>query len=572
MNQTWSAKDRVKHREQAQAQAFDLIIVGGGITGAGVAREAALRGLSFCLVDKQDFAFGTSSRSSKLAHGGLRYMSSGEFGLVRESTTERNWLRTHFPNLVRPLGFIYSAFQHGKDRPYHVILSLIIYDLLSNVRSRFKNYRWFRFLSRAFLEEFEPAFATRDPQLGTLQIAGLYYDTNIDDARLTVETIKDSLKRSGTVSLALNYTAVEGFTKDAAGTVTGIAVRDVIDGAGYTVRGGAVVVCGGIWTDEILKHTAFGAEKIFPTKGVHIVVPNERLGNRGGFGLRSFDDNRFFFVLRRGKVSLIGTTDTEYLTESANLDEPWCTKADCDYLLRTVNRLFPHARLTYDDIIGTYAGIRPLIKQEGAASASAVSREHAIFETSDGVLAIAGGKLTTFRRMAEEVILRLHERGLLPPQSEAQLQPGFSKVPFLVGMTRAAFDREVAARGLGADCHPDQLAYLHQQFGTQALDILERIKANPELGAPLLAGYPHCAAEIAFILEHENAPHLVDILCRRTEAQWMIWHHLQPALAKAVAGIMADYYGWTKKRTRAEIDDYLAYVKQTVAFLETVEA
>lgn len=568
MEQTWNPKSRTEHRSLAQTQTFDLIIIGGGITGAGVAREAALRGLSFCLADKNDFAFGTSSRSSKLAHGGIRYLSSREFKLVRESATERNWLRAHFPNLVRPLGFLFNAFEHGHDRPAHVILSLIIYDFLSNYRSPFKNYRHFRFFSRAFIEEFEPAYSTRDPQLGALKISGFYYDTNIDDARLTVETIKDSLQRSTVPSVALNYTAVEGFLKNEAGRVIGVAAHDILDDTRYEIRGKAVVACGGIWSDEILKHTAFGAEKIFPTKGVHIVVPNERLGNRNGLGLRSFDDNRFFFVLRRGKVSLIGTTDTDYYQESHNLDEPWCTKEDCDYLLHTVNRMFPHARLTYDDIIGTYAGIRPLIKQEGAANASAVSREHAIFASPDGVVAIAGGKLTTFRSMAEEVLFYLVDHGYLPPFTDpTHHQPGFSKVPFTVGMTRAAFDREIATRGLAECATPDQLEYLHQQYGRQALMILDRIKENPSLGEPLLEGYPHCRAEIDFILEHENAPHLIDILCRRTEAQWMIWHQLQPVLAKAVAAIMAEYYGWTKKRTRAEIDAYLAYVRKTVAFI-----
>jgi len=563
----WSARTRDLDIGKAQAKTFDLVIIGGGINGAGLAREAALRNLSFCMVDKNDFAFGTSSRSSKLAHGGLRYLSSYDFKLVRESVTERNWLRVHFPNLVRPLGFSFCSFEKGKDKPSKIIQSLLVYDLLSDWRTPFKNYRRTRFFRPTFFEEFEPAFALEEPALGSLKIVGFYYDTNIDDARLTLETIKESLVCAQGTSVAINYAKVTGYLKDSRGRIHGIHVEDQLDSNGFEVRGKAVVACGGIWTDELMQATEFGQSKIFPTKGVHIVVPNERLGNRYAFGLRSLDDNRSFFVLRRGKVSVIGTTDTDYFKESANLDEPWCTKQDCDYLLHTVNRLFPHARLTYEDIIGTYAGIRPLIKQEGATSASAVSREHEIFASPDGLVAIAGGKLTTFRQMAEELLFSLVQRGHLPAFARPEFtKPGFSKRPYLVGITRAQFDGLIAEKGLAAHASPEQLEYLHQQYGREGITILDRIRTHPELGQPLLEGYPHCQAEIEFILEYENAPRLIDILCRRTEAQWMIWHYKQADLAQKVAEIMARYYGWTPEKKRAEIDHYLSYVKKTIWF------
>ncbi len=563
---SWSAKNRKNYIDKARNSNFDIIIIGGGVTGAGVAREAALRGISFCMLDKNDFAFGTSSRSSKLAHGGLRYLSNGEFGLVRESETERNWLRNHLPHNVRPLGFMYCTYENGKDKPLQIRIALKLYDWLSNIGSEFKNYRKAKFFKPDFVAEFEPAIGLQEKELGKLNWAGIYYDTNIDDARLTLETIKESVSLAGEKSVALNYTKVTGYIREN-GRVCGVQVTDELTGENFEVRGKVAAACGGIWSDEIMQGTDFKTKKIYPTKGVHIVVPNERLGNRNAFGIRSFDDGRFFFVLRRGHVSVIGTTDTDYYKESPNLDEPWCKKEDADYLLRTVNRLFPHAHLSEKDIIGTYAGIRPLIKQEGAANESAVSREHEIFESGDGVVAIAGGKLTTYRQMAEEFLFHLVDQGYLPAFSKAEhKKPGFSKQPFNVGLTREAFDRSVTENDYAAISWADQLDYFYQQYGRQALTILENIKAEPQKGRAILEGYPHCAAEIEFILENENAPRLIDILCRRTEAQWMIWHHKQAELAGGIAAVMADFYGWDNARKQAEIDNYMDYVKKTIWF------
>ena len=457
---TWSAKQRVEHLKQARGYPFDLVIIGGGVTGAGVAREAALRGLSFCMVDKNDFGFGTSSRSSKLAHGGIRYLKNAEFGLVRESTTERNWLRCHLPNLVRPLGFMICVYEKGTGKPIEMRFALAMYDLLSDVGSKFKNFRRGKFFKPAFVQEFEPAVTQYDPDIGKMKEAGFYYDTNVDDARLTLETIKESLVYADGRSVALNYVKVVDYTHNAQGKVDGVKVEDVLGNDSFEIKGKAVVACGGIWTDEVLDKADYGKKQIYPTKGVHVVVPNERLGNRNAFGVRSLDDGRFFFVLRRGKVSVIGTTDTDYYKESDNLDEPWCKKEDCDYLLNTVNRLFPHARLTYDDIIGTYAGIRPLIKQEGAANESAVSREHEIFETKDGVIAIAGGKLTTYRLMAEELLFHLVDKGYLPKfKKKAHGRKGFSKQPFLVGITPRGFrpGGRRARPGLGVVAGPARI-------------------------------------------------------------------------------------------------------------------
>jgi glycerol-3-phosphate dehydrogenase len=568
MDQNWSARRRDQTIQSLKNNVFDLVIVGGGITGAGIARECALRGISFCLLDKNDFAFGTSSRSSKLFHGGLRYLASGEFSLVRESTSERNWLRCHLPNLVRPLGFVYPSYENYKARPLMIRIAVFLYDLLSDCFSEYKNYRKSRIFKASFVEEFEPAIALEDPELGKMTIAGFYYDTNCDDARVTLEIIKESLSYSEGRSAALNYAPVKDFLRDQSGKVNGVVASDLFCGQTFKIRSRCVVSAAGVWTDQILAKSTYKDKRIYPTKGVHLVVPAERLGNRNAFSLVSLDDGRFFFVLRRGRVSIIGTTDTAYYPESTNLDEPWCSRADCDYLLRTVNQIFPRSRLNDTDIISAYAGVRPLIRQEEAKHESDVSRSHEIFRTEDGVVAIAGGKSTTHRRMAEDLLFYLvNEKYIEPFDQPEQMKRGFSKIPFKIGLTRSEFDLFVRENDLQETAHPDQHEHFYTQYGRGGLAILKAIKDNPASGQPLLEGYPHCEAEIIYILEHENAPKLCDLLCRRTEAQWTIWHHKQPQLAEKAAAIMADYYHWSSETKATELKEYLNYVEKSVSFL-----
>lgn len=563
----WNAKDRQERIQLMQSREFDIIIIGGGITGAGVAREAALRGLTFCLLDKNDYAFGTSSRSSKLVHGGLRYLATAEFKLVRESTTERNWLRNHFPNLIRPLGFMYCSFEKGKDKPFTVKFAITLYNILSDWFSPFKNYKKGVFYKPSRIKELEPAVTVEDPELGKLLMAGFYYDNNVDDSRLTIETIKESLEYSKGQSVTLNYAKVDQLLKNSDGRVSGIHAVDMESGAGFSVKGKTVVSCTGIWTDEIMRGTPSYRDKIYPTKGVHIVVPNERIGNRNAFGIRSFDDGRFFFILRRGDVSVIGTTDTDYYKESKNLDEPQCTKEDCDYLLRTVNRLFPKAKLTYDDIIGTYAGIRPLIRQANAKNESNVSREHEIIESPDGLVALAGGKLTTYRVMAEQLLFFLEKKRYLPCFKEKKhYRKGFSRMPFLSGIHRNDFDKMASENDLENILSPGQTDHLYRQYGKTALQILQNIKASPEKGIPLADSCYLCTSEIEYIVKNEDVNHITDILCRRTEAQWNIWHHRQAELAEKVANIAALILGWDEGRKQAEINEYNDYVKKTIWF------
>ncbi len=560
----WDARKRDQYRQAAEETIFDVIIIGGGITGAGIARELALRNRSFCLLEKEDIAFGTSSRSSKLFHGGMRYLSSAEFGLVRESTTERNWLMHHFPNLVRPLGFMYCAYEHGSDDPWKIRAAIRMYDLLSDTASDFRNHRHGRFLRPEFVQDFEPEVAQSDPELGRMTGAGFYFDTNCDDARVTLEILKESLtlaRENRIPSVALTRMKVQSVDPPLTDGARAVRVLDGISGTLHRVTGRVVVSAAGVWTDEVLGE---GRPRIYPTKGVHIAVPRHRVGNRHAFGLRSLDDGRFFFVLARGEVSLIGTTDTDYFRESSSLDEPWCTRADCDYLLRSVNRYFPRARLGYGDILGTFAGIRPLIRPENAKKESDVSRTHEIFRAANGVVAIAGGKSTTHRKMAEDLLMYLDEHRLIAPLAASQRR-GVSRVPFSMGMTRSDFDASIGVDPLSLD--GAQLTHLHQQYGKGALEILDSVRKHPEKAVPLLQGHPFCEAEIEYILRHEHALTLNDVLCRRTEAQWTVHHLRQPELAAKVADIMARYHGWVDVQKSVQVRQYTEYLVKTVSFI-----
>ncbi|MDR3669954.1 MAG: FAD-dependent oxidoreductase, partial [Holophaga sp.] len=346
------------------------------------------------------------------------------------------------------------------------------------------------------------------------------------------------------------------------GRVRGVRLEDRLTGRTFTVRAGCVVNATGAWTEAVLGMAGTRAAMLRPTKGVHLVIPNARLGNREAFVLRSVDDGRSFFVLRREAITLIGTTDTDY---RGDLDEPYCTREDCDYLLRTVNAVFPRARITRHDILSSYAGIRPLVREEGV-DASAVSRRHCIRDPGTGLVTIAGGKLTTFRVMAWELLALCSRQGYLRPFRGREKRRNFSRRPLKAGITLRRFTQVVADQGLDNLVPESVLRHLHQQYGQGGVGILAGIKADPGSGRPLLEGHPFCPAELQHILAFENAPSLMDLMLRRTEMQLTVSHLLQRELAGKVAGIMAAFYGWDEARAGEETARYLDHIRKTTAF------
>ncbi|MEX2680447.1 MAG: glycerol-3-phosphate dehydrogenase/oxidase [Candidatus Sigynarchaeota archaeon] len=562
---------REKVLAKLRSDEFDLLIIGGGVTGAGIARDATMRGFNVALVDKNDFAFGTSSRSSKMAHGGVRYLNKGEFGLVKESEAERNWLRNDFPNLVRPLPIVVPSFEGEKLSKFLLKLVVFFYNLLDKGKN-FKKAYIVKDLAK--IKEMEPGLTTN----GLLGFA-VIYDTNVDDARLTIETIKEAIFTGKCV--AANYVKVTRLEHDATtGKCCGAWVIDQEkQGGEFLVKAKIVVNATGIWTDDILqkKPAGYPPRVIRPTKGVHIIFKQEDVPINSGFGISSHIDGRFYFVLRRENHVVIGTTDTDYKDSP---DDPVCTKEDAEYLLSTVRIKFPSAKADFDHIVGSYAGVRPLVapraKKGKEPSESAVSRDHEIIHADDDLLSICGGKLTTFRVMAEDIMLK----EVLPlarkriPGRRFDATKGIARKPYLIGMTRPEWDAHPLVKEFAGSGKLDgeQLAHLHRQYGKAAIPILEIAKDDAKLLERLVPSEstkyaPWILAEIKYTVLHDCPVHLVDILARRLEFQWMVHPSKQPAAARVVAALAGSLLGWDKTRQEKEVEDYIAYVMKNSFFI-----
>jgi glycerol-3-phosphate dehydrogenase len=421
--QSWNHKYRSKIIKRLQETTYDVIVIGAGITGAGVAREAAMRNLKVAIIDMQDFSAGTSSRSSKLAHGGIRYLAHGDMDLVREAATERNWLINHLSHLVRPLPFLFIEVEGGKYNKRTIVSACKIYDFLGEKDSEFKNFKKYQWYSAEKIFELEPEFKREGNKGGAI-----YYDANVDDARLTIETIKEAVIRGGD---ALNYCKVESYIKEK-GKIIGVKCRDRENNEDFAIKGTLIVNATGIWTDELLEN--YPEDKpnplIRPTKGVHLQFRRENIKSKHATIIHSPLDGRALFVLPRNEdFTIIGTTDTDFKGDLAN---PFCNKEDADYLINSAKYYFPNAKLDYDKILSTYAGIRPLVMQKGK-SESEVSRKHVIFFSKDGLLTITGGKLTAFRSMAEDLFNQVEERNIFQNIKKPE---NFSKQKYHISLER----------------------------------------------------------------------------------------------------------------------------------------
>ncbi len=548
----WNYKNRDRIIKRLQEKKYDIIVIGAGITGAGVAREAALRDLKVACVDMQDFATGTSSRSSKLAHGGIRYLGHGEMDLVKESTTERNWMLAHLPHLVRPIPFLFVELEGGKYKKRDIVGACKIYDFLSDNESEFKTYKKHKWYKPEEIFEMEPEFIREGNKGGAV-----YYDNNVDDARLTIEILKEAVVRGADI---INYCKATGYMKDN-GKISGVKCKDLENDGEFEMKGTLIVNATGVWTDELLESYPEEIPKplIRPTKGVHLQFKREHVKNNMATIIRSIADDRAFFVLPRNKnYTIIGTTDTDY---KDNLANPFCNKDDADYLITSVKHYFPNAELDYNNILSTYAGIRPLVMQKGK-SESEVSRKHIIFFSDDGLLTITGGKLTAWRSMAEDLFKKVEERNFFP---NIKREDGYSKQKFLVSIDEERWLKELKNSGIKLD--NDISVHLYQQYGRGALKILEIIKEDEFFKERIMKENDFIKAEIIYCLRYELTQHLIDIFCRRTEMSLWISHKRAFEAAKKVADLMAKEYNWNEERKTQEINTYVDYVKKTVSFI-----
>jgi glycerol-3-phosphate dehydrogenase len=500
----FSFRTRTKSLQALTEQRFDLIIIGGGITGAGIARDAALRGLSVALIERRDFAGGTSSRSSKLIHGGIRYLQQGDVGLVREAATERYAVRKLAPHLARPVQMMVPVSSRASYAKLSV--GLWTYDRLAGVSDEER----YRMLSREETLALEPKLRAEH-----IYGAGLYYEYVTHDARLVIEVVKSAAALG---AVAANYAAVDGFVLEQ-GQIGGVEVRDQLSGDTFSVRGRVVVNAAGPWVDSVrLLGEPGDKPRLRLTKGIHLGIRTERTG-LSRIVVMNARDKRGVFAIPRGAVTYLGTTDTDYPQPE---DYPYITADDVAYLLDAANRTFDvDPPLVAEDVVSAWAGLRPLLQQEGKKP-SELSRKDEIMVGGGGLLSIAGGKLTTFRRMSERVVDMVAER-LQAQGITAPTRKGTSEEMLLgsghTGDDVAAFAQRLDERWprVGRDVI-DRLVAL---YGSHAERIVDGIAADPVLGERFTPALPVTRAELEYTIREEMVLHLEDFMERRSRL--LLW-------------------------------------------------
>ncbi|MGI8492925.1 MAG: glycerol-3-phosphate dehydrogenase/oxidase [Acidimicrobiales bacterium] len=573
-----SGFDRETALRRLAGEEFDLLVVGGGVTGCGVALDAAARGLRTALVEAADFASGTSSRSSKLIHGGLRYLQQHDYRLVYEALAERQRLLRNAAHLVHPLPFLIPLF--GKDgvvseglaKAYSTALWL--YDITGGWRIG-KRHR--RIDQRTVLEHLP------DLRVDHLVAGFLYWDAQADDARLTLALARTAAL--GFDAAVANYCPVASLVEDAEGRVRGALLAD-----GTVVRARVVVDAGGVWAEEIAK-LGIGADpgiSIRPAKGIHLTVPAARLPCDFASVLSVPGDRRSIFVVpwdaaagpsslegAEGRFVYLGTTDTDY---EGPLDEPVCTPDDVDYILRTVNA-WTSAGLTAADVTGSWAGLRPLIRggdghsrrrsRRQTARTADLSRRHRVMRSPSGLVTVTGGKLTTYRRMAadtvDEVVRSIasesRPRGRRFPSSPTKRLPlwgaGSPDAGLAASTGHPRSNGHPGSNGLPAET----LGHLQRRYGSEAAVVASLVDDDPSLAEPLVPGLPYVKAEAVFAARHEMVVSLADVLSRRTRALILDAEACASA-ADDVARLVGAELGWTEARRRQGVDDFVAMVHE----------
>ncbi|MGH3869687.1 MAG: glycerol-3-phosphate dehydrogenase/oxidase [Pseudonocardiaceae bacterium] len=514
---------------------FDVVVIGGGVVGTGAALDAVTRGLTVALVEARDLASGTSSRSSKLFHGGLRYLEQLEFGLVREALRERELMLTRLaPHLVKPVSFLYPLAHRLWERPY-VAAGLALYQTLAGAQS----VPGQRHLTRAGALRLAPALK-RDTLIGGVH----YYDAITDDARHTMTVARTAAQYGAVVR---SSTQVIGFLREA-DRIRGVRVRDCETGEETDVEAHAVLNCTGVWTDEIQRLSGGrGRFRIRASKGVHIVVPRDRIVSESGLILRTATS--VLFVIPWRNHWIVGTTDTGW---NLDLAHPAATRADIDYLLDTVNTVLA-TPLDDGDIEGVYAGLRPLLAGESEET-SRLSREHAVARVAPGLVAIAGGKYTTYRVMAADAV------AAAVPDLPGRVAPSITdKVPLLGADGYHALVNQADALAARHGLHPYRLRHLLDRYGSAVHQVLALAADRRDLLAPLGEAPDYLRVEVVYAASHEGALHLEDVLTRRTRIS-IEYPHRGEACAAEVAELMGEVLGWAEPARGREVQIYLARV------------
>ncbi len=519
---------------------LDILVVGGGIVGTGAALDAVTRGLSTGLLEARDFGAGTSSRSSKLVHGGIRYLEQLDFRLVREALIERGLLLQRLaPHLVKPVRFLYPLNHRVWERLY-IGAGMLLYDIFSWSGGRPPGVPHHRHLTKRQMLRAMPSLA------GDAFVGGLtYYDAQVDDARYVASLARTASAYGAHVA---NRVKVEGFVK-VGERVVGVKAHDLESGERFEIRAKQVVNATGVWTDETQAMVGErGQFKVRASKGIHLVVPRDRFQSTTGVILRT--EKSVLFVIPWGRHWIIGTTDTDWHLDKAH---PAATAADIDYVLGHVNKILS-VPLTREDVEGVYAGLRPLLAGESEQT-SKLSREHLVAHSVPGLVVIAGGKWTTYRVMAKDAIDSAVSAldGNIPKSTTQDIA--------LVGAEgyQAAWNkRGKIARAF--DVHRVRIEHLLNRYGVLTDELLDIIKNRPELQEPLPGADDYIKAEVVYAASHEGALHLDDVLARRTRISIEAWDRGVSA-APVAAELMAEVLGWDEERTKREVDTYLARVQ-----------
>jgi glycerol-3-phosphate dehydrogenase len=520
---------------------FDLLVVGGGITGAGVAREASLRGLRVALVEARDFACGTSSRSTKLIHGGLRYLKNMDFRLVREAVQERMRMLAMAPHLVKVVPFLFPVYQGDPDSLFMLRLGLTLYD-------------WFAGKGNPIPHRIHDpgALLAKEPLLGSAHLNGgaEYCDAATNDARLTFEVVLSAMAHGATVA---NYMAVTDFLKDAGGQVVGAKLVDQLTGETGEVRAKRVIAAGGPWADAIRRLEDPGAPELLRlTKGVHLTLPAAKLPIKSAVVMRG-PDGRMMFAVPAGEFTYVGTTDTDYTGDPRSVG---VEASDVDYILAATNRTFPGARVTPDDVNSAWAGLRPLVRPQGGKSPSATSRDYTLNRSQSGLYSVAGGKLTAFRHMASHIV-----DVVFPATKGDHLQKSMAPLPGAAQPVLSA--EQVSALAAQTRTPVGRVARLAEQYGGFFAQVLAEL---PEGGdGTKSTEHQWLSAQLRHAVKHEMAVRLEDVLARRTET-FLFTAGNGRAYVESLAQEMGAMLGWAPQRVAEEAQSCLAQIDAMFAW------
>ena len=527
------------------SESFDVLVIGGGVNGVGAALDAASRGLKVALIESQDIAAGTSSRSSKLIHGGLRYLEQYDFKLVREALHERELLvSTLCPHLVKPVGFLFPLTEKFKERTY-VGAGLALYDALRGFQ---RGMPWHKHLSQKQINEIAPSLRP-DIIMGAIK----YFDAQVDDARHTLSVARTAARHGAVIATRVSAESLIRNGK----RVVGVNARDLVSGERIAIKATVTVMCAGVWSDEL--HANFDLKpgyNVTMSKGVHIVLPGSAIKSDAGIILKT--PVSVLFIIPWADKWIVGTTDTPYIGDRA---EPFANREDVQYIVDQANRvLTPQIKIA--DIIGVYAGLRPLVANNKGSVTTKLSREHTVDRPAPGFVSIAGGKYTTYRIMGRDVIdLAVNELRKLSPESVTE------KLPLIGADGYFALAQQIEAIAEESGLDSQTVTHLLNRYGSLISEILDLIKEVPSLARKIDSDLPYLKAEIYYAVSHEGARSVDDVISRRTRIAFEA-HNQGLDLADAIAEIISPVLGWSTKERKASVAAYELLVERELAALD----